>query len=105
MFSSAGYDVSELRAVPQYPGPLSDKRIKQGGEFDIRFTDATVVRVYVAFYSNGFNASYVTRESNALNRRMNGGFAYAYRRGSVVLSIGTFDSNVAQELSRVFLEK
>jgi hypothetical protein len=105
MFAEAGYEVSELQTVSEYTGPLSDRKVIQGGEFNIKLTNATVVTACVAFYSNGLDAAYVTRESNALNRRMNGGFSYAYRRGTVVLSIDTFDSNIAQELGEVFLRK
>jgi hypothetical protein len=105
MFAEAGYEVSELQAVATYPGPLTnrDRPINNGGKFSVRVADS-IVEVYVVCYSNNSDGAYVTRQINALNKRMNGGYAYAYHRGTVVLSIGTFDSNIAQELGRVFLE-
>ena len=105
IFANAGYDVSELQTVAIYPGPLTnrDRPINNGGKFSVRVA-GSIIEIYVVCYSNNSDGAYVTRQINALNKRMNGGYAYAYHRGSVVLSIGTFDSNIARELGRVFLE-
>lgn len=104
MFADAGYDVSELQAVTTYPGPLTnrDRSISSGGKFNVRFADS-IIEVYVVRYSNNSDSAYVTRQINALNKRMNGGYAYAYHRGPIVLSISTFDRNIARELGGVFL--
>ena len=51
MFADAGYDVSELQSVSEYTGPLSDRKVIRGGEFEIKLADATLVTACVAFYN------------------------------------------------------
>lgn len=104
-FSNAGYEVSEIYPVDQYPGPLTNRArpIQSGGKFYLKLGEVNI-ELYVVTYSKIIDAIYINREINALNRRMNDGFAYSFRKDKAVFLINTLERDTAAELSAVFFK-
>ena len=94
----AGFETENVQDISYYPGPMTT------GERGIEFythVERETYHVLVVQYASSKEARQVTREINALNQRMEGGYAQALHRGSIILHVYPSDRDVAEALNDV----
>lgn len=94
----AGYRVSNVQETDDYPGPMAFP--VYGIRFDIHTNDTTY-NVLVVSYDNPTRARRSVNAINDLDRRMNGGYAYAFCRGVVLVQIFPSDVDLGHNLNEV----
>jgi hypothetical protein len=97
-FREAGYEISEVRETDEYIGPLG--HVEGGIRFTLHMEDKAF-SVLVAPFAESRIARRGAIECNQLDDRMNGGYAYAFARGPVVVQIYPSDKAVGDELAEV----
>jgi len=97
-FQDAGYRVSNVQETDDYPGPMAIP--EYGIRFNISKNDA-VFDVLVVSYDEQERARRSAIAVNDLDRRMNGGYTYAFYRGVVLVQIFPSDKDMGRELNAV----
>lgn len=97
-FQDAGYRVINVRETDEHPGPMGIP--EYGIRFDI-YVNNTVFDVLVVAYDEQERAQRSAIAVNDLDRRMNGGYSYAFYRGVVLVQIFPSDKGVGRELNAV----
>lgn len=97
-FRDVGYRLSNVREVDDYPGPMAIP--EYGIRFDIHTND-TVFDLLVVSYDTRERTRRSAIAVNDLDRRMNGGYAYAFYRGTVLIQIFPSDADMGRELNAV----
>ncbi|MCP4609883.1 MAG: hypothetical protein GY845_14340 [Planctomycetes bacterium] len=97
-FQDAGYRVSNVQETDDHPGPMAIP--EYGIRFDI-FANGTVFDVLVVSYDEQERARRSAIAVNDLDRRMDGGYSYAFWRGTVLVQIFPSDKDMGRELDAV----
>jgi hypothetical protein len=83
-FQGAGYSITNIMYEEYVPGPIAFPQYAM--RFNIQ-SENQKYSVYIALFDNWQLAKDSEKSVNALNRRMNGGYAYGFYCGEVFLQI------------------
>ncbi len=98
VFQDAGYRVSNVQETNDYPGPMALP--EYGIRFDIH-TNNTTYNVLVVLYDDQKRARRSADAINDLDRQMNGGYAYAFCHGTLLVQIFPSDEDMGHDLNAV----
>ncbi|MEA2008841.1 MAG: hypothetical protein U9O54_06940 [Chloroflexota bacterium] len=94
-FQEEGYRISNVRLSDERPGPMALP--KYGIRFDLS-SGTQKYDVYVTWHENWEVAQLSTRGINALDKRMNGGYAYAFSYGDILVQVAPSTKDMGREL-------
>ncbi|NIV29892.1 MAG: hypothetical protein GWN58_10425 [Anaerolineae bacterium] len=93
-FQNVGFEAKNLKDIGYYPGPMARG---EGVEFYTHANDKAF-HIIVVMYTSNEKAKVVATEINALNQRMEGGYASALHRGPIVVTIYPSERTVTHKL-------
>ena len=97
-FENTGYIIHDVRLVDEYPGPMEIP------EYGLRFNMYSGDKEYsmlVALFDTRKKARRSAKQINDLDRKMDGGYAYSFYQGSILVQIFPSNSAFGRELSLV----
>lgn len=99
-FQATGLKIYDVQEMQKYTVPLAP------GERGISFSADTInktVRVYVVLYPSVQEANRIKISINDFNKLMNNQCGYGFRRGSVVLLVGTTERSIVRQFKAIFM--